>query len=155
MPDTLTIRPLRSEDWPAWRQLWAAYLDFYETTLPEAQFEASFTRLIAADTHDFHGFIATWGDGAEAPAIGLAHYLCHRHLWRQEPVCYLQDLFVAPQARGTGTGRALIEAVYAAADASGAPRVYWLTQEDNHTARKLYDRIGRLSGFVKYERTFA
>ena len=62
---------------------------------------------------------------------------------------------MAPQARGTGTGRALIEAVYAAADASGAPRVYWLTQEDNHTARKLYDRIGRLSGFVKYERTFA
>jgi GNAT superfamily N-acetyltransferase len=135
--------------------LWAGYLDFYQTALPEDQFEASFARLIAAEAHDFHGLIALRGEGPDAPAIGLAHYLQHRHLWRQEPVCYLQDLYVASDSRGTGAGRALIEAVYAAADSAGAPRVYWLTQDDNHTARKLYDRIGRLSGFVKYERTFA
>ena len=75
---------------------------------------------------------------------GLAHYLFHRHGWRIENVCYLQDLYADPEVRGTGIGRALIEAVYAAADAAGAPSVYWLTQEFNATARRLYDRIGTL-----------
>ena len=84
--------------------------------------------------------------------MGLAHIIFHRHGWQVEDVCYLQDLYVAPEARGTGAGRALIEAVYAAADAAGAPNVYWLTQEFNTTARQLYDRVGRLTPFVKYVR---
>ena len=61
-------------------------------------------------------------------------------------------LFVTADERGTGTGRALIEAVYAAADAAGRPDVYWLTQADNHQARALYDRIGRSTPFIKYRR---
>jgi GNAT superfamily N-acetyltransferase len=54
--------------------------------------------------------------------------------------------------RGTGVGRKLIEAVYAAADAAGRPAVYWLTQDFNATARQLYDRIGVLTPFIKYNR---
>ena len=69
-----------------------------------------------------------------------------------DPRCYLQDLYADPDVRGLGIGRALIEAVYAAADAAGAPSVYWLTQDFNHTARKLYDRIGTKSPFIKYTR---
>jgi GNAT superfamily N-acetyltransferase len=69
-----------------------------------------------------------------------------------EDVCYLQDLYVDPQARGTGAGRALIEAVYAAADANGTPSVYWLTQDHNTTARQLYDRIAKVTPFIKYQR---
>ena len=70
------------------------------------------------------------------------HYIFHRHGWQIEDVCYLQDLYVAPEARGRGAGRPLIEAVYAAADAAGGPNVYWLTEETNATARRLYDRVG-------------
>ena len=69
-----------------------------------------------------------------------------------ENVCYLQDLYATPESRGTGVGRALIEAVYAAADTAGAPSVYWLTQDFNETARKLYDRIGVKTPFIKYSR---
>ena len=50
-------------------------------------------------------------------------------------------------------GRALIEAVYQAADAAGAPGVYWLTQDFNTDARRLYDRIGVLTPFIKYSRS--
>jgi len=46
----------------------------------------------------------------------------------------------------------LIEAVYQAADANGTPSVYWLTQDFNTTARQLYDRIGVLSPFIRYNR---
>ena len=89
---------------------------------------------------------------SDGELIGLVHYLFHRHCWRVENVCYLQDLFAAPEARGKGVGRALIEAVYAKADEAGSPNVYWLTQDFNHTARQLYDRIGTLTPFIKYQR---
>lgn len=85
--------------------------------------------------------------------VGLTHYLFHRHGWKVEDTCYLQDLYADPDVRGMGVGRALIEAVYAAADAAGAPSVYWLTQDFNHTARQLYDRIGTKSPFIKYTRS--
>ena len=144
----LTIRPLRPDDDAGWRRLWTGYLDFYQTSVPEAVYAATFARLLGDDPQDFSALIAEV-DGRPA---GLAHYLFHRHCWRIENVCYLQDLFVAPEARGTGLGRALIEAVYARADAAGAPGVYWLTQDFNTEARQLYDRIARVSPFLRYNR---
>ena len=67
-------------------------------------------------------------------------------------MCYLQDLFTAPDARGRGVARALIEAVYAAADAAGTPAVYWLTAEDNYAGRMLYDRVAVKTPFIRYRR---
>ena len=65
---------------------------------------------------------------------------------------YLEDLFVGPEARGMGAGRALIEAVYRAADEAKADQVYWLTAQSNATARRLYDRVGQATPFMKYRR---
>jgi GNAT superfamily N-acetyltransferase len=144
----LTIRPIETGDKPAWAPLWRAYLAFYETTLPDAVYDLTFERLTSAAHPDQNGLIAVQDGGA----VGLVHYIYHPHNWRLEKVCYLQDLFAAPEARGTGVGRALIEAVYARADADGCPSVYWLTQEFNHTARQLYDRMGTLTPFIKYSR---
>jgi GNAT superfamily N-acetyltransferase len=90
-------------------------------------------------------------DGADRP-LGLAHVLCHRSTWTQGWYCYLEDLFVDPRARGNGIGRALIEAVYAYADARGCSRTYWMTQENNATARALYDKVATKSPFVQYRR---
>jgi GNAT superfamily N-acetyltransferase len=84
--------------------------------------------------------------------IGLVHYLFHPVTWSIAERCYLEDLFVSPVARGTGAGRALIEAVYRAADEVGADQVYWLTATTNATARKLYDRVARATPFMKYQR---
>ncbi|HBH00096.1 MAG TPA: GNAT family N-acetyltransferase [Rhodobacteraceae bacterium] len=145
---TTTIRPLAAADEPAWRDLWRAYLAFYETEVAGSVHDIAFARLLSDDPHEFHGLIAE----VDGKPVGLAHYLFHRHGWQVEPVCYLQDLFAAPAMRGRGVGRALIEAVYRAADAAGAPSVYWLTQDFNAPARQLYDRVGRLTPFVKYTR---
>jgi GNAT superfamily N-acetyltransferase len=147
MPKTYDIRPIRPADRTDWDRLWTAYLAFYETTLPRAVYDATFARL-TGDDPKMNGLIATTPDGAQ----GLVHYIFHDHCWRPEGVTYLQDLFVDPEARGTGLGRALIEAVYAAADAAGRPSVYWLTQDFNTTARRLYDNVGRLSPFIRYNR---
>lgn len=148
MSTTPTIRPLRPEDRDQWAEMWRDYLAFYETEVPDSTYKSTFARLLGDDPNDFSCFVAD----LDGQLLGLTHYLFHRHAWKEESVCYLQDLFARPEARGTGVGRALIQAVYDEADRQEAPSVYWLTQENNHTARKLYDRIGKLSPFLKYQR---
>jgi GNAT superfamily N-acetyltransferase len=148
LSDALVVRPLNLSDRAQWNDLWAAYLAFYETTHSEEVFETSFVRLIGDNPNDFNGLVAE----LNGKLVGLVHFLFHRHGWKVEKVCYLQDLYAVPAMRGLGVGRRLIEAVYAAADEAGAPSVYWMTQHHNHEARKLYDRIGKLTPFIKYER---
>ena len=145
---TCVVRPLTEADEAHWRALWRAYLAFYETELPEEVYATYFGRLLGNDPQDFHGLVAE----VDGTPVGLVHYLFHRHGWKVENVCYLQDLYAVPEMRGRGIGRALIEAVYSAADAAGAPGVYWLTQDFNAEARKLYDRIGTVTPFIKYAR---
>ncbi len=148
MTQTTTIRPLRAADEADWRRLWTGYLEFYKTSVSEQVYRTTFARLLGDDPQDFHGLVAE----RDGKLIGLTHYLFHRHCWRIENVIYLQDLYVDPEVRGSGAGRALIEAVYAAADAAGCPSVYWLTQDFNATARLLYDRIAKVTPFIRYNR---
>ncbi|MEL7175715.1 MAG: GNAT family N-acetyltransferase [Pseudomonadota bacterium] len=144
----MKIRRLTSADEAQWRALWTGYLEFYDSTVPEEVYQTTFARLLGGDPSQVQGFVAE----SEGKLIGLVHYFYHAHGWKVEQVCYLQDLYADPAARGQGVGAALIEAVYAQADADHAPSVYWMTQEFNHTARKLYDRIGTLTPFIKYQR---
>jgi GNAT superfamily N-acetyltransferase len=144
----IEIRPVTLQDKPQWAQLWYAYLDFYDTSLPLQVYDATFAALLSDDPHSPNGLLA-WQDGR---AVGLGHYIFHSHCWRPEGTCYLQDLFAAPESRQQGIGRALINAVYAAADARGVESVYWLTQDFNATARQLYDKVGEVTPFIKYTR---
>lgn len=144
----IIVRPLERDDKLQWAELWRGYLAFYETERPQAIYDVYFERLLGDDPQDFSGIVAERGERL----LGLTHYLFHRHGWSQENVCYLQDLYAAPDARGTGVGRKLIEAVYKAADDAGAGQVYWLTQDFNAQAQKLYDRIGVKTPFIRYNR---
>jgi len=144
----VTIRPLMAADRDGWSGLWAAYLQFYKTSVQPDVYDSTFARLLGDDARDFNAFVAE----QNGTLVGLVHYLFHRHAWKIEDVCYLQDLYADPQVRGTGVGRQLIEAVYEAADAQGAPSVYWLTQDFNTQARVLYERIGVLTPFIRYQR---
>ena len=148
MASEVTVRALRASDKPQWAELWTGYLAYYETTRPAEVYDLYFDRLLGDDPHDYNGLVAE----VDGKLVGLTHYLFHRHGWSRENVCYLQDLYADPKVRGTGIGRALIEAVYAAADADGSPNVYWMTQDFNATARRLYDRIGVKTPFIKYSR---
>lgn len=144
----LEITPTTASDEADWRRLWHDYLAFYETELPEAVYANSFARISDPSVTAYNGLIAR----ADGVAVGIANYLFHCHGWQIAETCYLQDLFVASGARGTGAGRALLLAVYDAADAAGRPEVYWTTARDNAPARRLYDEIGVLTPFVKYRR---
>ncbi len=143
-----TIRPLALRDAEAWRLLWTGYLSFYKTRLPETVYASTWERLLGDDYYDVRGLIAEM----DGEPVGLAHYFFQRHGWRVEDVTYLQDLFAKPEVRGKGVGRALIEAVYAAADKAGCPTVYWMTEHDNEVGRRLYDRMATVTKFIKYQR---
>lgn len=143
----LIIRDLAAADRAAWDRLWQGYLRFYEAALPDEVSALTFQRLLAADEPMF--CLVAERDGA---VIGIVNCVVHRATWTKTHYVYLEDLFVDPEARGAGAGRALIEAVYARADALGATRVYWLTHESNATARALYDKVAKNAGFIQYRR---
>lgn len=144
----VTVRALRADDRADWAEMWHDYLVFYKSAVPDATYDTLFARLLGDDPQDFNALVAE----QDGRLVGLTHYLFHRHAWKVENVCYLQDLYARPETRGTGVGRALIEAVYEVADANGTPSVYWLTQDFNETARLLYDRIADLTPFIRYQR---
>lgn len=146
--NSVHIRSVRADDETCWRALWTGYLEYYESSVEEQVYITTFQRLLAADDNEFNGLLVE-RDGV---AVGLAHYLFHRSCWSVENKCYLQDLYVDPSCRGQSLGRALIEAVYAAADQAGSPGVYWMTQHFNAAGRRLYDRVGELSDFIVYQR---
>jgi GNAT superfamily N-acetyltransferase len=142
------IREIEPGDRARWAELWTAYLAFYETTLPPEVYEETWRRLLDPN-EPVWGALSLDGSGQ---LVGLVHFLYHRTAWAVGDTCYLQDLFVDPAMRGGGHGRALIEHVYAKARAHGAVRVYWHTNENNATARRLYDSVAAYSGFIQYRK---
>ncbi|MCT7377257.1 GNAT family N-acetyltransferase [Chelativorans salis] len=146
MPEAI-IRRFSAIDRKRWNALWQDYNIFYERSVEDRVTERLWSRLLE-NSGEPYGFAAEL-DGV---VVGFAHYFFVFSTSDWNPRCYLQDLYAEPAARGRGVGRALIEAVYAEADRKEAAQTYWLTQEFNHTARRLYDRVGKLTPFVKYQR---
>jgi GNAT superfamily N-acetyltransferase len=141
------VRDIGPEDRPQWEALWQGYLTFYQATIPPAATHATWARFFDA-AEPVHALVAEQA----GQLVGLVHYIFHRNTWMEAPVCYLQDLFTAPEARGQGVGRQLIEAVYARAKAAGSSRVYWMTHETNAQAMMLYDKVAAKSGFLQYRK---
>jgi GNAT superfamily N-acetyltransferase len=142
---TLTIRAIEEKDKSQWLKLWAGYLEFYKSTISPEQTELTWKRLINNELKMF-GFVAENEDGV----IGFTHCLFRPSTWTETDYCYLEDLFVDPNIRGKGVGRALMEKVFHLAKEKKSKRVYWTTQEFNKTARVLYDSITAVSEFVQY-----
>ncbi|MFY0730052.1 GNAT family N-acetyltransferase [Pseudomonas sp. NFX15] len=143
----IDIRQVTADDHAAWLPLWQAYLRFYKTELPQAVTQSAWQRMLDPN-EPTHAALA-WADGK---AVGMVHFIYHRSNWAIENSCYLQDLLVAEQTRGTGVGRQLIEFVYATAKADGCNKVHWLTHETNATAIQLYERIAERPGFIQFRK---
>ena len=145
----IEIRRLRPDERAEWEPLWRGYLDFYKTSVPREVYDTTWARL--HDSAEPMGLLGAYVDGK---LLGIVHYLYHRSCWTIGNYCYLQDLFVAANARKLGLGRALIEAVYTVAREEGASRVHWLTHETNNNARALYDTLAERPGFIQYRKLF-
>ncbi len=143
----VTIRRFAPADRVRWETLWQGYNIFYKRSVEQRVTDRLWSRLTENSGEPF-GFAAEMG----GEVVGLAHYFFVSSTSDWNPRCYLQDLFADPEIRGKGVGRALIEAVYSEADRREAAQTYWLTQDFNETARKLYDRLAHATPFIKYQR---
>jgi GNAT superfamily N-acetyltransferase len=140
------IRSALPSDEPIWRRLWRGYCDFYETAVPEAVTQRTWKRILDPDS----GIMCIVAED-RGLVVGFAHCVVHENTWETQPVCYLEDLFVAPEARGQGVGRALLEWLRNAMRAEGWARLYWMTRRDNNeAARALYDQFTHADDFVRY-----
>ncbi len=144
----IVIAPAGPADEADWRRMFAGYCAFYRVDLAEATVAETWRRILDP-AEPTHGLIAR--DGVGGPPLGLTNYILHQNTWSPLTDCYLEDLFTLPEARGRGVGRALIERLASMGRAAGWRRVYWLTAEDNTTARRLYDAVtGGRDGFIRY-----
>ena len=143
---SITVRQVKQSDHKQWLALWNAYLVFYETELPEEVSSATWQKINATDG-GIECLVVEDEDGA---LLGMTQFLYHLTSWSTEPRCYLHDLYTVPESRGQGVARALIKAVEDDAKKEGACEVYWMTQEFNETARKLYDKVATKSPFIEY-----
>ncbi len=141
----LVVRPAFAGDEAAWRTLWRGYCDFYKAEVSETVTAHTWARIL--DPASAVNCIVAVHDGA---LTGFANYVVHDATWEMQPLCYLEDLFVAPQARGTGAGKAMVQWLRDGMATRGWARLYWVTHRDNATARQLYDQFVGADEFVRY-----
>ena len=141
------IRPVVPGDRPSWMALWEGYCAFYQVTLTEQVTERTWQRLNTPDSA-MDALMAV--DEAET-GIGLCNYVRHPNTWSDRPVCYLEDLYVAPEARRFGVGTRLIETLVEMGHRENWFRIYWMTKIDNARARSVYDRVATKTDFIRYD----
>jgi GNAT superfamily N-acetyltransferase len=139
------LRDATHADETAFRALWHQYLAFYKVTLAPEVTAATWARLLDP-TSPVKARLAV----LDGQVMGFAIHLHHPSTWVATEDCYLEDLFVAPEARGHGLGRALIDDLVALARAKGWSRLYWHTEETNTRARALYGQYVASDGHVRY-----
>lgn len=142
----IRIRAAVAPDEARWRTLWA---DFVALDTEKCPGEATdFVWRNALDpAHPMKLLVAE----LEGDVAGFLLYTTHDFSRSVRPVCYLLDFYTAPEARGRGLGRALMQHLSEAGRANGWLKIYWMTQADNADARRLYDKFGTTSPMIRYD----
>ena len=144
---TLEIRPLTVADRAAWEPLWQGYLTFYKASLTPDVTETTWARFLDPSEPMF-----VRGAFENGKLLGIVQCVLHRTSWSPKDICYLQDLFTVPEARGKGVGKALIERVYDEAREHNWFRVYWQTYDTNAVAQVLYNKMADRPGIIVYRK---
>ncbi|TVT81646.1 GNAT family N-acetyltransferase [Acinetobacter colistiniresistens] len=141
----ITITPVQQAHYQQWLSYWHDYQAFYKVELTDVTTETTWQRFFN-ETEPVYCAVAKQGE----QVLGFVHYVIHRSTWAEQNYCYLEDLYVSPDVRGKQIGKQLIEYVQLQAILQKCDRLYWHTQEINHTAQRLYDWIAEKPGIIEY-----
>jgi GNAT superfamily N-acetyltransferase len=145
---TTIIRDPAAADETVWRELWSQYNAFYDVGIAETVTARTWQRILDPASAIFGRLAAD-----DAEVAGFSVSVLHDSTWTIAPVCYLEDLFVAPKFRSRGIGRLLIADLVDRAKSKGWSRLYWHTRANN-PARRLYDEFAKADDFIRYRRAF-
>ena len=143
----VSVRPVTADDAARWRELFTAYGVFYETAFDDAVLDGVWAWLQDAE-HPLFCLVAE----SAGRVVGFAHVREQPDTFTAGPGWYLDDLYTEPEARGTGAGTALLEAIAEHARAQGGGTIRWITADDNERAQRVYDRLATRTTWVTYEK---
>lgn len=145
---TPTIRPARPSDEAVFLDMWR---DFVSTAPGEpgnhGMGETNWQRIM--DTSHALQCIVALDD--EEELAGFTLYLPLPFTWSTGDACYLQDIYVRPQSRGRGSAQAMIEHLRQIGLEEGWFKIFWMTQADNFTAQRLYDKVAKRMDYLRYD----
>lgn len=141
----IEIRDAQAGDLADWMVLWDGYCAFYQVDIAVDITTTTWARILDPMNMLTCRLAIVGGN-----LVGFAHHHTHLTTWDRRPTCYLEDLFTAPSARGFGVARALLDDLVALGKARDWASIYWITAEDNATARKIYDDYAQRDAFVRY-----
>jgi GNAT superfamily N-acetyltransferase len=144
---SINVRQIEVEDKSSWLKLYLSYLKFYESQAIESSTGLLWDRLTKSGP-EIHGLVAV----SNGEVVGIAHFHYQLSTWSDTLHCYLEDLYVAEDARGKGAASSLIAAVQDLAIQNKCSELFWITKESNTVAKKLYEQVATLSDFVRYEK---
>ncbi|USI74156.1 GNAT family N-acetyltransferase [Sphingomonas morindae] len=132
------VRRAAPEDVPALLGLVRA-LAAYERAPDAVEADAAaLDRALFGATAHAHALVAE----RHGRVVGMAIWFLSFSTWTGRPGLYLEDLFVEPEARGLGLGRALFAALAREAVARGCARMDWAVLDWNRPAMDFYERLG-------------
>jgi GNAT superfamily N-acetyltransferase len=146
---TVEVRDAEMADRVAWHRMWLDNCGHFDASMSAEESQELWRRIM--DPEHPIGALVSHAGAVQGVLTGFAHYVLHPHTFSSRMVCYLEDLWIEPSARGSGVGRKLIEALIARGRERGWRRVYWHTEADNAAARGLYSRVAQATDSVRYD----
>ena len=140
------IRDIRADDRAQWEALFLAYGVFYKTDFSKDVLDGVWAWLMD-DSAAVKAIVAASGD----TILGFAMYRSLPDTFTAKTAWFLDDLYVAPEHRGSGAASALITEVARRATAHGGGALRWITAESNETAQRVYNKLAKRTDFVTYE----
>ncbi|WP_054007301.1 GNAT family N-acetyltransferase [Cypionkella psychrotolerans] len=142
----MIVRAVAAGDLAAWERLYAGYAAFYGVAQTE-EMRARVWSWLMDPAHGTEGLVAE----VDGVVVGIVHYRSFARPLSATIGGFLDDLFVGPEARGSGAAEALVEGVADVGRKRGWSLIRWITAEDNYRARGLYDRVAEKAKWVTYD----
>ncbi|WP_442577500.1 N-acetyltransferase family protein [Mesorhizobium sp. ASY16-5R] len=144
----VTIRPALPKDRAAFLEMWRDFVSLAPDEPGNPQMGERNWDRVADAASGLRCIVAV--DADDVPQ-GFTLFLTFPFTWSKGDACYLQDIFVKAENRGSGAARAMISHLEQLGREAGWFKIFWMTQPDNFTAQRLYDKVAQRMDYLRYD----
>ena len=140
------IRNIQIKDKDEWRELYQGYANFYQVEISKITLDTVWNWLLDQN-HELSGLVYEINN----KLVAIAHYRRMPSPLRGKDIGFLDDLYVHPDFRRRKIGEEIINKLNHISQEKGWGLIRWITRNDNHNAKSLYDRVANKSTWDVYE----